>query len=114
MQSRQVALRDGTIEASLLEGGSGEPLLYLHGTWATDGGPFLERLAERRRVLAPRLPGFGESTGSEQLLDLHDLIYYELDLLGIALTAVVIVGYFAFLLIVSEKEYKQVIAEKFD
>jgi hypothetical protein len=39
---------------------------------------------------------------------------YELDLLGIALTAVVIVGYFAFLLIVSEKEYKQVIAEKFD
>ncbi len=39
---------------------------------------------------------------------------YELDVLGIALTAVVIVGYFAFLLIVSEKEYKQVIAEKFD
>jgi pimeloyl-ACP methyl ester carboxylesterase len=81
MQSRQVALRDGLFEASLLEAGSGPPLLYLHGTWAADGGPFLERLAERRRVLAPRLPGFGESTGSEQLLDLHDLIYYELDLL---------------------------------
>lgn len=39
---------------------------------------------------------------------------YELDVLGIALTAVVVIGYFAFLLIVSEKEYKQVIAEKFD
>ena len=81
MQTRQVALRDGMFEASLLEAGDGPPLLYLHGTWATDGGPFLERLADRRRVIAPRLPGFGESTGSEHLLDLHDLIYYQLDLL---------------------------------
>lgn len=39
---------------------------------------------------------------------------YEIDVLGIALTAIVIVGYFAFLLVVSEREYKQVIAEKFD
>jgi hypothetical protein len=29
-------------------------------------------------------------------------------------TAVVIVGYFIFMLVLSEKEYKQVIAEKFD
>lgn len=39
---------------------------------------------------------------------------YEIDVLGIVLTAVVVVGYFAFLLVVSEREYKQVIAEKFD
>lgn len=68
-------------QASLLEGGAGPPLLYLHGTWGPDWGAFLERLAAGRRVIAPRLPGFGESTGSEHLLDLHDLIYYELDLL---------------------------------
>jgi hypothetical protein len=30
------------------------------------------------------------------------------------ITAVVIIGYFVFMLVLSEKEYKQVIAEKFD
>jgi hypothetical protein len=39
---------------------------------------------------------------------------YEFDVLGITLTALVVVGYFIFLLVVSEKEYRQVIAEKFD
>jgi pimeloyl-ACP methyl ester carboxylesterase len=81
MPTRQVALHDGMFQTSLLEAGAGPPLLYLHGTWATDGGPFLERLADSGRVIAPRLPGFGDSTGSEHLLDLPDLIYYQLDLL---------------------------------
>lgn len=39
---------------------------------------------------------------------------YSIDPLWLLLTAAVIVGYFAFLLIVSEKEYREVIAEKFD
>ena len=39
---------------------------------------------------------------------------YTIDTLGVVVTAVVIVGYFIFMLVLSEKEYKQVIAEKFD
>jgi predicted PurR-regulated permease PerM len=39
---------------------------------------------------------------------------YTIDYVGIVITAVVILGYFAFMLRVSEKEYRQVIAEKFD
>jgi predicted PurR-regulated permease PerM len=39
---------------------------------------------------------------------------YTIDYLGIALTGVVILGYFIFMLAMSEREYKQVIAEKFD
>jgi len=39
---------------------------------------------------------------------------YEIDVLGIGLTAVVVIGYFIFLIVVSDREYKQVIAEKFD
>ena len=38
---------------------------------------------------------------------------YTIDVLGLILTAVVIIGYFAFLLITSEREYREVIAEKF-
>jgi len=39
---------------------------------------------------------------------------YTIDVLGLIVTAAVILGYFAFMLLVSKKEYKQVIAEKFD
>ncbi len=39
---------------------------------------------------------------------------YTIDVMGLIITAVVVVGYFIFMLVVSEKEYKQVIAEKFD
>jgi len=85
MDARQISIRNDMFSASLLEHGSGRPLLYLHGTWpvelADDGGPFLRALATEHRVIAPRHPGFGESTGNEHLLDLQDLIYYQLDLL---------------------------------
>ena len=39
---------------------------------------------------------------------------YEIDIGGVILTGVVILTYFMFLLGMSEREYKQVIAEKFD
>ena len=39
---------------------------------------------------------------------------YTIDYVGIVITAVVIIGYFVFMLLMSEKEYRQVIAEKFD
>jgi pimeloyl-ACP methyl ester carboxylesterase len=64
-----------------LEGGSGQPLVYLHGIEQPGWSPLLEDLARDHRVLAPRMPGFGESSGDEQLLDLHDLLYFYLDLL---------------------------------
>jgi hypothetical protein len=38
---------------------------------------------------------------------------YNIDLAGVALTGIVIIGYFGFMLYMSSKEYKQVIAEKF-
>ena len=46
-----------------LEAGAGEPLLLLHG-WPTSSHLWrnvIPRLAERRRVIAPDLPGFGRS-----------------------------------------------------
>jgi pimeloyl-ACP methyl ester carboxylesterase len=82
MPERKVAVRGGMFETEIVEEGSGPPLLFLHGVSNVQpGDPFLARLAQRFRVTAPRLPGFGGSSGSEHLLDLHDLLYYELDLL---------------------------------
>ncbi len=39
---------------------------------------------------------------------------YSVDVAGVVTTGCVILGYFLFLLFMSSKEYKQVIAEKFD
>jgi hypothetical protein len=39
---------------------------------------------------------------------------YTIDLAGLAITAVVIIGYFVMLVLFSRKEYREVIAEKFE
>jgi hypothetical protein len=39
---------------------------------------------------------------------------YDIDYLGILITALVILGYYIFVLRVSEKEYREVVREKFD
>jgi pimeloyl-ACP methyl ester carboxylesterase len=64
------------------EGGEGEPLGFLGGVrglprWT----PFLDRLAERRRVVAPSLPGFPGGLGHQRLDDLADWVTATLDLL---------------------------------
>jgi pimeloyl-ACP methyl ester carboxylesterase len=54
--------------------GKGNPLLYVHGYERHPGeAPFLQRLAEDREVVAPELPGYGESTGIDRIRDVHDL-----------------------------------------
>jgi pimeloyl-ACP methyl ester carboxylesterase len=69
------------------EYGSGEPLLYLHGAGGLLGfEPFLEELGKDFHVIAPHLPGFGETTGGELIEDVFDaaLFYHQLmDDLGI-------------------------------
>ncbi len=81
MQTKTVPTRGGMFSTEVLEDGSGSPLLYLHSEFGLEPNEFLTALATRNRVVAPRHPGFGESTGTEHLLDLHDLMYYYLDLL---------------------------------
>jgi pimeloyl-ACP methyl ester carboxylesterase len=81
MSERNVPVAGGRFNTEVIEIGGGEPLLFLHGTFGLQADRFLDRLGERHRVVAPRHPGYGNSTGSEQLLDIHDLIYYYLDFL---------------------------------
>jgi pimeloyl-ACP methyl ester carboxylesterase len=67
---------------NLRRGGSGEPLLYLHGaSGAPAVMPFMEKLAERYEVLVPEHPGFGQSDEPEWLENIHDLAYFYLDVL---------------------------------
>ena len=57
----------------VLEKGTGEPVGFLAGIGGLAGWtPFLDRLAERRRVIVPSVPGFPGATG-------HDLLDSQLD-----------------------------------
>ena len=70
------------VPCRIWEKGKGSPLVYLAGLaglprWT----PFLDRLAEHRRVIAPSLPGFPGAAGHDQLDTLLDWIAATLDLL---------------------------------
>jgi pimeloyl-ACP methyl ester carboxylesterase len=65
----------------LLKGGTGKPLVFLHGAGGLrPGAPWLEALAARYTVYAPWHPGFGRSEGLEHIDDVRDLATYYQDL----------------------------------
>ncbi len=55
--------------------------------------------------------GYTKESAAEIITQPFD---YTIDVAGFVVTLVVVVGYFIFMLRLSEKEYRQVIAEKFD
>jgi pimeloyl-ACP methyl ester carboxylesterase len=60
---RARSVRAGELDTFYLEAGEGPPVVLLHGLGATNASmlPTLADLARDHRVLAPDLPGFGES-----------------------------------------------------
>jgi pimeloyl-ACP methyl ester carboxylesterase len=84
---KTLKVANGKFSVETQEMGSGEPLLFLHGAGGLTGiEPFLETLSKDFRVIAPHLPGFGDSTGGERIDDVIDaaLFYHQLmDDLGI-------------------------------
>ncbi len=79
---------------SLRRGGSGEPLLFLHGAQGLNGTePGLQALTENFDVIAPDHPGFGMSELAERVDDVADLALFYLDFLdALALQRVHVVG----------------------
>jgi pimeloyl-ACP methyl ester carboxylesterase len=69
--------RVGAFDVRVWSGGSGAPLLYLHGFEHHPGAAsFLDQLSRSHDVHAPELPGFGDSTGFEELHDVIDVALY--------------------------------------
>ena len=81
-------------KVNLRRGGSGQPLLFLHGASGAPAVlPFMEKLAERFEVLVPEHPGYGLSDEPEWLENIHDVAYFYLDFLrSLQLDKVTLVG----------------------
>jgi pimeloyl-ACP methyl ester carboxylesterase len=66
----------------VLRGGSGPPLIFLHGASGHIGWlPFLDQLSQRFDVIAPEHPGFGASDDPPWLDRPSDLAYFYLDVI---------------------------------
>jgi pimeloyl-ACP methyl ester carboxylesterase len=90
--SRATSLSRATVAVSgrdvtLLRGGDGARVLYLHGlcdihaVWPGEQWtPFLARLATRFDVVAPALPGYNASAGLEDFDDVEDYVWHLVDL----------------------------------
>jgi pimeloyl-ACP methyl ester carboxylesterase len=81
-QIRMLKLGADRPQIQVLEAGTGEPLVFLHGAGGIAGWfGLLPLLAEKYHVYAPLLPGFGESTGLEYLDDQFDLFLHGFDVI---------------------------------
>ena len=78
-----------------LEGGSGEPLLYLHGVGGvTPEDPLLTALAQTHHVHAPYLPGYGETEDCASLRNMLDYTLHTWDVAeGLGLSDPILVGH---------------------
>lgn len=76
------------VDIDVWEGGSGPPLLFLHGAGGFRPGPtYLDLIGQHRRIIAPSHPGFGLSELADWMTRPDDIahLYLELlDRLGIA------------------------------
>jgi pimeloyl-ACP methyl ester carboxylesterase len=81
MKWQSIDTRKGT-RCRVLEGGSGAPVVFLHGAGGLlADNPFLDQLAQRYHVFAPEWPGYGESTGEELLEDMLDFALHGWDVI---------------------------------
>ncbi len=65
----------------LFEGGSGEPLVFLHGAGTASGFNFSASWARKFKVYLPYHPGFGESADSAAITSIDDYVLHYLELL---------------------------------
>jgi len=70
------------INIHVMRKGSGEPLIYLHGSNGNPAWtPFLESLSQHFDVIAPEHPGFGKSETAPWIREVDDLVYFYRSLL---------------------------------
>jgi pimeloyl-ACP methyl ester carboxylesterase len=93
---RRVNVWQGKVNANVRVGGSGSPVVFLHGAGGLVWDGYLEMLAARHTVYAPEHPGTtaGDPDAISQIDTLWDLIVYYNELLDtLGLKAVPIVGH---------------------
>src|ERR671919_2900272 len=67
----------------MLQGGSGEPLLVLHGAGGNPGWlPYHQELSKQFTVYAPSHPGYDRSTRPDWITTMNDLAHFYCQLIA--------------------------------
>jgi pimeloyl-ACP methyl ester carboxylesterase len=96
MKSRFLKLKPSDTRIQVIEAGKkGKDLLFLHGAGGhMPNDPLIAALASKYRVVAPLLPGYGESSGEDGLRDMLDITLHALDVLeALGLEKPIVVGH---------------------
>ncbi len=95
MKSRFLKLKPSGARIQVVEAGKGREVLFLHGAGGhMPNDPLLAALASKYHVVAPLLPGYGESTGEDDLRDMLDVTLHALDVLeALKLRKPIVVGH---------------------
>jgi pimeloyl-ACP methyl ester carboxylesterase len=81
VKSRFLKLKSGA-RIQVVDAGKGRDLLLLHGAGGhLPNDPLIAALATKYRVVAPLLPGYGQSTGEDDLRDMLDVTLHALDVM---------------------------------
>lgn len=93
-QATEREVRVGPLTARVLVGGTGEPLLFLHGAAGLMWDPFLDGLAASHTVYAVHHPGSGEGEDLSHLPGIWELVLFYDELLdALGLDRVTVVGH---------------------
>lgn len=95
MEKKIVETSGGRTKVEVHEGGSGEDLLFLHGAGGLlPDDPFLEALSATYHVVAPVLPGYGESEGEDALSNMLEFTLHQFDVMQeMGLDSPIVVGH---------------------
>jgi pimeloyl-ACP methyl ester carboxylesterase len=95
MTSRFLTLEPSGRRIEVVEAGKGRDLLFLHGAGGhMPADPLIAALASQYRVVAPLLPGYGQSAGEDDLRDMLDVTLHTLDVLqALKLDQPIVVGH---------------------
>jgi pimeloyl-ACP methyl ester carboxylesterase len=93
IELRRLEVEQGTVHC--YEAGSGPDLVFLHdASGVSETHPLVTRLAERFHVLAPLLPGYGQSDEAPGIRDMLDVTLHSLDVLdALGLSRPILVGH---------------------
>jgi pimeloyl-ACP methyl ester carboxylesterase len=81
MKSKFLKLKSGA-RIQVIEAGKGKDLFFLHGAGGhLPSDPLIASLSTKYRVVAPLLPGYGDSVGEDDLRDMLDVTLHTLDVL---------------------------------
>ncbi|MDB5567479.1 MAG: alpha/beta hydrolase [Tardiphaga sp.] len=73
-------IRINGISTVVYSAGTGEPLVYLHGSGTFTGFGFAQQWIKTHRVIIPYHPGYGESGDDSRIESIHDYVLHYLDL----------------------------------